>query len=169
MVHLLLKLIDMTALMNAINKNNATLVGQLIENGADVNELDSNQDAPLVIAAYKGYDQIVKSLLDAGADVTAVDPGMKATALHAAAYAGRNEAAKLLIAYHIDINKQGPYNGYTALHDAIWQNNVEVVKTLLDANADLKLLSNDHKSALELAKSKNRKEIVALIQSKMEK
>jgi ankyrin repeat protein len=95
-----------------------------------------------------------------------VDPGMKATALHAAAYAGRTEAARLLIQYHIDINKQGPYNGYTALHDAIWQNNIEIVKLLLDANADLSLRSNDGKSPLDFARDKNRKEIVALIMAK---
>ena len=130
-----------------------------------MDELDQNKDSPLVIAAYKGYNHIVKALLEAGADVGAVDPGMKATALHAAAYAGRTEAAKLLIEYKIDINKQGPYNGYTALHDAIWQDNVEIVKLLIDAGADLKLLSNDKKSALDFARSKNRKEIISLIQT----
>jgi ankyrin repeat protein len=155
----------MSALMNAINNNNLSLVQQLIADGANVKELDANQDAPLVMAAYKGYAQIVKALLEAGADVRAVDPGMKATALHAAAYAGRTEAAKLLIEHHIDINKQGPYNGYTALHDAIWQNNIEVVKLLLAANADLTLLSNDGKSPLDFARSKNRTEIIALIQA----
>ena len=84
----------MTALMNAIDKNNPSLVRQLIEEGADVDELDASRDAPLVMAAYKGYNQIVRLLLEAGADVKAVDPGMKATALHAASYAGRAEAAK---------------------------------------------------------------------------
>lgn len=157
----------MTALMTAINRNNLPLVEELIQAGADVNELDGNQDAPLVMASYKGYDKIVKALLEAGADVTAVDPGMKATALHAAAYAGRTEAAKLLIEHNIDINKQGPYNGYTALHDAIWQDNIDIVKVLLAANANLSLLSHDGQSPLELAKAKKRKEIVALIQSKL--
>ncbi|WP_338871085.1 ankyrin repeat domain-containing protein [Spirosoma sp. SC4-14] len=159
----------MSALMSAINRNNLSQVQQLIQEGADVNELDASQDAPLVMAAYKGYSQIVKALLEAGADVRAVDPGMKATALHAAAYAGRTEAAKLLIEYHIDINRQGPYNGYTALHDAIWQNNIEVAQLLVDANADLSLRSHDGQSPLEFAKSKNRKEIVALIQRKLGK
>ncbi len=157
----------MTALMNAINKNNLSLVKQLIQDGANVDELDGNQDAPLVMAAYKGHEQILEVLLKAGADVRAVDPGMKATALHAAAYAGRTSAAKLLIEYHIDINKQGPYTGYTALHDAIWQNNVDIVKLLLAANADLSLLSHDGESPLNFAKSKHRKEIVVLIEDKL--
>ncbi|WP_353930655.1 ankyrin repeat domain-containing protein [Okeanomitos corallinicola TIOX110] len=159
----------MTALMKAISKNDISQVQKLIQAGANVNELDSNQDAPLVIAAYKGYHQIVKLLLEAGADVTAVDPGMKATALHAAAYAGRTEAAKLLIEYNIDINKQGPYNGYTALHDAIWQNNIDIVKLLLQANADLSILSQDGKTPLDFAKSKNYQEIVTLIANKLGK
>ena len=120
---------SMTMLMQAVKANDAARVQSLLEQGADVNELDANEDAPLVMAAYEGYTDIVRLLLAAGADVTAVDPGMKATALHAAAYAGRTDAARLLIAYGIDLNKQGPYNGYTALHDAIWQNHVEPPKS----------------------------------------
>ena len=80
------------------------------------------------MAAYEGHTAIVRALLEAGADVAAVDPSMKATALHAASYAGRTEAARVLIEHGIDIDKQGPRNGYTALHDAIWQNNIETAK-----------------------------------------
>ncbi len=149
----------MTALMDAVNHNDAAAVKKLIAQGVNVSELDANQDAPLVIAAYKGYTDIVKLLLEAGADVTAVDPGMKATALHAAAYAGRAEAAKLLIAYHIDIDKQGPYNGYTALHDAIWQSNVETVEVLLNAGANLNLKSNSGQTPLDFAKAKKISEL----------
>jgi ankyrin repeat protein len=157
----------MTALMTAIQHNDIHEVQNLIQQGADVNELDAGQDAPLVIAAYKGYTEIVEKLLEAGADVTAVDPGMKATALHAAAYAGRTQAARLLIAYHIDIDKQGPFNGYTALHDAVWQNNIETAKVIIDAGANLNIRSNDGQTALDLAKSRNRKEIAALIEQKI--
>ncbi len=156
----------MTALMTAINNNDILTVQNLIQKGADVNELDANRDAPLVIAAYKGYTEIVKLLLEAGADVTAGDPGMKATALHAAAYAGRTEAARLLIAYKIDIDKQGPYNGYTALHDAIWQNNIETAKALIEAGARLDIRSKDGQTPLDLAKSRGRKEIEVLIERK---
>lgn len=157
----------MTALMKAVKNNDIALVRKLIKEGNNVNELDANQDAPLIIAAYKGYTEVVKMLLEAGADVSVVDPGMKATALHAAAYAGNAEAAKLLIEYKIDIDKQGPYNGYTALHDAVWQNNVETAKILIEAGANLKIKSNTGQTPLEFARSGNHKEIIALIERKI--
>lgn len=155
----------MTNLMKAVQKNDAARVAALIADGANVDELDPNGDAPLVMAAYLGHTAIVKQLLEAGADVTAVDPGMKATALHAAAYAGRTEAAALLIQYGIDINKQGPKNGYTALHDAIWENNIDTAKVILDAGADLTLKSHSGETPLDFAKSKHRREIVAMIEA----
>lgn len=157
----------MTALMQAIKQNNSALVQELIRQGINVNELDANQDAPLVIAAYKGYTEIVRLLLTAGADVTAVDPGMKATALHAAAYAGRTEAAKLLIQYHIDIDKQGPYNGYTALHDAIWQGNEAIARLLIEAGANLTLTSNAGETPLAFAKARHLQAIADLIEQKV--
>jgi uncharacterized protein len=151
----------MSALMKAVQHNDAAAVKRLIAEGVNVSEPDANDDAPLVIAAYKGYTEVVRLLLEAGADVTAVDPGMKATALHAAAYAGRTEAAKLLIEYGIDIDKQGPKNGYTALHDAIWQNNVETAKVLIDAGANLTLKSHSGETPIQFARLNKRKEIIA--------
>jgi uncharacterized protein len=157
----------MTVLMNAVKNNDIALVRELINQGINVNESDVNKDAPLIIAAYKGYTEIVKLLLKAGADVSVVDPGMKATALHAAAYAGNAEVAKLLIEYKIDVNKQGPYNGYTALHDAVWQNNIETAQILIEAGANLNMKSHTGETPLEFAKSRNHREIMALIEQKM--
>jgi ankyrin repeat protein len=156
-----------TALMKAVRHNDAAAVKTLIARGVDVSEVDANGDAPLVIAAYEGHTEIVRLLLEAGADVTAVDPDMKATALHAAAYAGRTEAAKLLIEYGIDLDKQGPRNGFTALHDAIWQDNVETAKLLIAAGTNLELKSHGGETPLLFAQSKKRKEIVDLIERKL--
>ena len=157
----------MTMLMKAINNNDDALVDQLIQQGVDVNKLDAGGNPPLVMAAYKGYTKIVSLLLKAGANVKAVDPNMKATALHAAAFAGRLEAAKLLIAYGIEVDKQGPYNGYTALHDAIWQNNVEVARVIIEAGADLSVRSKDGQTPQEFAADLHRQEIVKLIKQQM--
>ncbi len=157
----------MTALMQAVQDNQVDRVRRLIAQGANVDELDANGDAPLIIAAYKGYTDILRLLLEAGADVSVVDPGMKATALHAAAYAGHADAAKLLIDHGIDIDKQGPYNGYTALHDAVWQNNTETARVLVEAGAALDIRSHTGETAQEFAKSGNHAEIAALIERRM--
>lgn len=156
----------MTALMQAVQANNVDKVRKLIADGVDVDELDGG-DAPLVMAAYLGHSEIVSLLLEAGADVTAVDPGMRATALHAAAYAGRTEAARLLIAYKIDIDKQGPKNGYTALHDAIWQNNVDTARVIIEGGANLSLRSHAGETPLAFARSKGRTQIAAMIEQAM--
>jgi uncharacterized protein len=157
----------MTALMKAVKSNDVARVKELIQQGGNINASDTNGDTPLVMAAYEGCTEIVKLLLEAGADVTVVDPGMKATALHAAAYAGRTEVAKLLIAYQIDIDKQGPYNGYTALHDALWQNHIETAKVIIEAGANLTLKSHDGQTPLEFARARKQGEIVALLEQKM--
>lgn len=157
----------MSDLMKAVEKNDVRRVGTLLAAGADPNKLEPNGDAPLVMAAYLGHADVVRMLLEAGADITAVDPGMKATALHAAAYAGRTEAAKVLIEHGIEIDKQGPKNGYTALHDAIWQNNIETARVILEAGADLTRRSHDGETPLDFARSKKRKEIAAMIERRL--
>jgi ankyrin repeat protein len=157
----------MTALMQAVKSKDAGRVKELIRQGVNVSELDANGDAPLVMAAYEGLTEIVRLLLEAGADVTAVDPGMKATALHAAAYAGRTEAAKLLIQYKVEIDKQGPYNGYTALHDAIWQGHVETARVIVEAGANLNLKNHQGQTPLEFARARGNRELVALLEQKL--
>lgn len=159
----------MTALMQAVKSNDEATVRRLIAEGVDVNETDRNGDSPVIMAAYYGYIGVLRQLLEAGADVGALDPGMKATALHAASYAGHAEAARLLIEYGVEIDRQGPVNGYTALHDAIWQNNVDVAQVLIDAGARLDLKSKQGETPLDFARSKNRQQIVSLIQNKLGK
>jgi ankyrin repeat protein len=153
--------------MKGLRRNDIARVKTLIAEGVNVNEPDANGDAPLVMAAYQGHTEIARLLLEAGADVTAVDPAMKATALHAAAYAGRSEAAALLIEYGIDIDKQGPKNGYTALHDAIWQKHIDTVKVLIAAGANLHLKTHRGETPLQFAKSNNRKEIAEMIERQL--
>lgn len=157
----------MTALMNAVDRNDAAAVRKLIAQGVNVDELEPNGDAPLIMAAYKGYAEVTRLLLEAGADVGALDPGMKATALHAAAYAGHADTASLLVEHGIDIDRQGPYNGYTALHDAIWQNNVDVARVLIDAGANLHLKANSGQTPLDFAKAKHATQIIAMIEAKL--
>jgi ankyrin repeat protein len=157
----------MTALMRAIEAGDTARALSLIQSGEDVNQPTAAGDYPIVMAAYLGQGAVVRALIAAGADLTATDPGMKATALHAASYAGRLETATVLVEAGIAIDQQGPYNGYTALHDAIWQNNVDVARMLIEAGANLNIRSHDGQTPLDFAKAKHRAEIVRLIEAKL--
>jgi uncharacterized protein len=156
----------MTAkLLNAVKTGNLSAAQQAIAAGEDVNQLDREGNSLLIVSAADGNAEMVKLLLDAGADIHAVDASMKATALHAAAYLRHPQVMAVLCDYGIEIDAQGPFNGYTALHDAVWQNNVEGVRILVKAGANVALRGNDGKTPLDLARQHHATEIGAILES----
>ena len=155
----------MSRLMAAVKADDLGLVEQLIAEGASVDAADASGDRPLIMAAYLGHTEVLERLLAAGADLTVLDPGMRATALHAAAYAGRTEAAGVLIDHGIAIDQQGPVNGYTALPDAVWQNHAATVRVILAGGADATIRARDGQTPLDLARAKGHRELAALLES----
>lgn len=155
----------MTALMVAVKANDLATVEALLAGGVTVNEADSQGDWPVIMAAYLGHIPVLQQLLAAGADLQVVDPGMKATALHAAAYAGHAEACALLIEHGVELNRQGPFNGYTALHDAVWQSNLAAARVIVAAGADRSLRSKRGETPLDLARSSGAHELETLLSS----
>ena len=149
----------MTAVMKAVRDNDEARVKGLIAGGADVDELDPSGDAPLVMAAYLGHTGIVRALLEAGADVRAVDPGMPPPAA-----GGRRRSSHPGGCGH---QQAGGRNGYTALHDAIWENHVDTARVIIEAGADLTLKSHRGETPLDFARAKRRSEIVTLIEHKL--
>lgn len=133
-------------LVNAVKGGNLTQVEELIASGASVNErvpivggLDDNY-TPLGIAARDGHADIVRVLLDAGANPREEIGLMKGTPLHEASYFGNEEILRAMTersrsdaTQAPDLDAQGPYNGFTALHDAIWHGHAAAVRALVDA------------------------------------
>ncbi|TVY92179.1 Ankyrin repeat domain-containing protein [Lachnellula willkommii] len=78
---------------------------------------------------------IIKMLLDHGADVNCHGRGMRAGPLHSAAYHGKVQVAELLLDRGADINAYLP-NGGTPLQLAVSDNHKPVVELLLDRGAD---------------------------------
>lgn len=155
----------MSSLMAAVKANDRALVDRLLAEGASADAADAAGDRPLIMAAYLGHTEVLERLLAAGADLTVLDPGMRATALHAAAYAGRTEAAAVLIDHGIAINQQGPVNGYTALHDAVWQNHLATARVILAGGADASIRAKDGQTALDLARAKGHQALVSLLEA----
>lgn len=92
---------------------------------------------PLGLAAFFGHPDVVRFLLERGADVNAVarNERVRTTALQAAAASGDNESARLLLEAGADVSATET-GGFTALHAAEANGNRELVALLLEYGAD---------------------------------
>jgi ankyrin repeat protein len=77
--------------------NQEKLVGLLLRRGADPNVATEEKVTPLQSAAYHGYANVVKLLIDAGADVDAAETRYGFTPLARAARNGHVQVIKLLL------------------------------------------------------------------------
>jgi ankyrin repeat protein len=69
-----------TLLMLAAYHGHASLVGELIKRGADVDAVNVKGQAPIAGAVFKGHDEVVQTLFEAGADVDGGHPSARACA-----------------------------------------------------------------------------------------
>jgi len=145
-------------LTDAVLKGDISGVRAAIAAGEDLNQRHpvvagfDDGYTPLLIAARNGAVEIVKLLIDAGADVRARDAMFCAEPVHKAAYMGHAEVARVLIdSGKADINVQGPMNGYTPLHDSLWHANTEAAEAFLEAGAQLDIRAWDGLTPLQIA------------------
>jgi ankyrin repeat protein len=121
-----------TALNAAVFKDNIDIVHALIEAGADVNKVDSNNVTPLSAASSKGNIDIVQALIGAGADVNTANPYYKNTPLILASHLGYIDVVKALIEAGADVNMINRYN-MSALDFARNSGNFDILDLLIEA------------------------------------
>jgi hypothetical protein len=115
-----------------------------------VNAVDDHEWTALHWAAENGRVDVVKVLIQNGADLNAVDIN-KCTALHRAAEDGHVDVVKLLLQNGADVNAFEEYY-LTALHiTAKESGNVDVAKVLIQNGANVNAVDRDHKTALHWA------------------
>jgi len=123
---------------------------------------------PLHVAARYGRLEIVKLLLDRGADINAGDKrgmtGSQQTPLYAALSANQFEVEKYLLEKGADVNSANSH-GKTPLHLAATHRDVRTVRLLLDHGANVLAQDSDKKIPFDLAADRNRKEIAELIKN----
>jgi ankyrin repeat protein len=117
----------MTPLMEAANEDNTDAIATLLDEGADINEVDSDGTSALHWAVYSGYYDAAALLLERGADPNTVD--VYETPLISAVIAEDVEMVKLLLDYGADVNSVDA-SGYTAYDYALDYENVELQELL---------------------------------------
>ncbi|WP_265042251.1 ankyrin repeat domain-containing protein [Wolbachia endosymbiont (group B) of Melanostoma mellinum] len=138
----------------------------LIAQGANIDTNDKNGNTLLYSAAEIGDLNLVKLLLDNGANIEAKNGEYQATPLHGAVENYRIDVVKLLLNRGANVNAEDKDN-WTPLHYGADTNSPDIVKVLVDAHANLGAKGNYGKTPLDIAKDKGHNNIVEYLEKKL--
>jgi cytohesin len=126
-----------------------------------------NMAPPLVAACSKGHTEIVRYLLQKGANVESRnDFGI--TALHKAARGGHADIVKMLLAAGARVD-QPDDEGRTALYLSCMAGRAESVQLLLQHGSQIRLTSNVFRNVLYAAVASGSKPVVELILAQLQR
>jgi ankyrin repeat protein len=143
-----------TPLMVAAKKDHLKTVQALL--GApsiDINATDDDGATALYLAALNGNDDVVKALINQGANVNVADHKGWTPLMSATKKGHLTTVQALLGAPRININAQKS-DGVTALYLAALNGHYDLVKALIDQGGDVSIGANDGWTPLMLAAEK---------------
>jgi len=121
-------------LHDAAERGDVNRVKQLLNAGVDVNAKNNDYGSTaLIVTSTVGHTEVVKILLEKGADVNSENK-YGDTALMGAAAAGQTKIVKALLQKGANVNTKNKY-GWSALMMAVKKGHTEVVNLLKQAGA----------------------------------
>jgi ankyrin repeat protein len=149
---------------DAAHAGDVTQVEALLGDGADANARCTARGGlptALITAAFGGHTDLVRFLLERGADPE-IPNGQGRTALMLAADQGHADAVTLLLEKGARPERQD-YMGQTALHIAGWQGYTSAVKALLRGGASPETRDRTGNTPLALAATEDVPEVVTAL------
>ena len=153
----------LTVLHVAAEVDDPVAIEMLVASGADINvRSDTQNTTPLMLAAKRGLTNAVKTLLEKGARVGAMDDEDK-TALHYACQADNGskapeEIVQLLVEKGAQVNGQTS-EGNTPAYYSVANENFNVFQKLLELGGDPSISNYDGSVPLAFIATKNMKEL----------
>lgn len=124
----------------------------------EINSLSKDGWSALHLASYFGHLEIVRSLIDAGADLSLTSKSKMSygnSALHSAIATGRKPVVELLLEKGADVNAIQDPGKITPLHIAASRpGSLEIIHILLKKGADKKSMSSEDQTPYEIALEK---------------
>jgi ankyrin repeat protein len=118
---------------------------------------DQYRNTPLTYAAVIGNVEVVRVLLEGGANVESTNDNRR-TALHRAAYNGHLDVCRLLLDWGAKVDPVDVLEE-TPLHDAARQGHLSVVQLLVERGADVSIKSKSGNTAMDLARINGKKDL----------
>ncbi len=122
-------------LVNAVREQNIEETENLIKAGADINTLVIGMH-PLMLACETGNKELVKLLIEYGANLNQQDYDGYSALLYVTDNTNNVEIARLLLKAGANPNIKG-FGGITPLHTAVFKGNPEMVELLIEYGADV--------------------------------
>lgn len=143
----------------AREKSDKVAKALMADSKTDIEKLDSAGENAMMLAALNGDADLVKALIDKGAEVN--KQGW--APLHYAAANGHDDIVKILLDNSAYIDAGSP-NGTTPLMMAARGNHLSTVKVLLDGGADSRVKNQLGLTALDFAKRYNAKDVTVAME-----
>ncbi|KAL5349551.1 hypothetical protein ACLOAV_005846 [Pseudogymnoascus australis] len=131
------------------------------ESKFDLNRIGVWHRTPLFAASWKGNIDVVKVLLEHGADVTVANDN-RVTPLNTASISGHVDVVKVLLEHKADVTVAND-SGWTPLNSASSNGHVDVVKVLLEHSADVTVANNNEWTPLNTASLSGHVDVVKVL------
>ncbi|CAO2657940.1 Nn.00g072000.m01.CDS01 [Neocucurbitaria sp. VM-36] len=147
---------EWTPIYYAVYHQREAALSHFLRNGGSPDDVNGTGQPPLCIAVANGHIQIVKILLEAGADVNATTKNDGETALHIAIKNGRSDFIDIILPYGPNLEAQTEETGETPLHYAASKSgSLATVVALLKLGAKYDTLNTKGQTPAEAALQAN--------------